>query len=202
MSLALQKSEVTAFDMVIKLIEGDIKDLPEETIAVREQWRAKRALENQETLQKFEPSTVKSLRETIAPLMQWRNILKVAGAGAAYSFDLTITKMQAALLQGSSSVDDFKIEILEQINELQMHLNPVRQKADEIKKVKSDEFWNNLSFEGLENLRKSLREIMHYREKTGSISPPAKIIDISEEKEGIVQHQPPQNFLNWDESVS
>ena len=56
--------------------------------------------------------------------------------------------MQAALLKGSGSVDDFKIEILKQINELQMHLNPVRQKADEIKKVKSDDFWNNLSFEG------------------------------------------------------
>ena len=129
--------------------------------------------------------------------MQWRNILKVAGAGAAYSFDLTITKMQAALLKGSSSVDDFKIEILEQINELQMHLNPVRQKADEIKKIKSDDFWKNLSFEGLENLRMSLREIMHYREKTGSISPPPKVIDISEEKEGIVQHQRTSKFSEF-----
>ena len=73
---------MNAFDLIIKLIESDIKDLPEETIAVRERWR-KRALENQETLQKFEPPTVKSLRETIAPLMQWRNILKVTGAGAA-----------------------------------------------------------------------------------------------------------------------
>ena len=91
--------------------------------------------------------------------MQWRNIFKVAGAGAAYSFDLTITRMQAALLKGSSSVDDFKIEILEQINELQMHLNPVRQKANEIKKIKSDDFWNNLSFEGwkiLESLSEKL----------------------------------------------
>ncbi|HAB38639.1 MAG TPA: restriction endonuclease subunit R, partial [Rhodobacteraceae bacterium] len=42
--LALQKSEVSAFDAIIDLIEHDINDLPESSIAVREKWREKRSL--------------------------------------------------------------------------------------------------------------------------------------------------------------
>ena len=175
--LALQKSEIPAFEAAVTLIGKDINDLPEESVSVREKWREKRSLAAPETLNAFAPATVVALRQIIAPLMQWRNI---RGHGDAYSFDLLVARIQIAVLRGSNSVDDLKIEMLDRLAALQMHLNPVREKAEVTKTAKSDAFWDALSVEKLEKIRKPLREIMHHRDKATYSPVPAKIIDVTE----------------------
>ncbi|WP_170605832.1 DEAD/DEAH box helicase family protein [Ruegeria arenilitoris] len=175
--LALRKSEISAFEAIIELIGKDINDLPEESIAVREKWREKRSLGAPETLKAFAPATVVALRQVIAPLMQWRNI---RGHGDAYALDLLIARIQIAVLHKSNTVGDLKIDMLERLGALQMHLNPVREKAEVIKTVKSDAFWDDLTVEKLEEVRKPLREIMRYRERTSGPAVPAKIIDVTE----------------------
>lgn len=175
--LALQKSEIAAFESIVELIGKDINDLDEETIAVREKWREKRSLGAPETLKAFAPATVVALRQVIAPLMQWRNI---RGHGDAYALDLLIARLQIAVLRQSNTVGDLKIDMLERLGALQMHLNPVREKAEVIKTVKSDSFWDDLSVEKLEEVRKPLREIMRYRERTSGPAVPPKIIDVTE----------------------
>lgn len=70
--------------------------------------------------------------------------------------------------------------MLERLGALQMHLNPVREKAALIKTVKSDAFWVNLTVEKLEEVRKPLRAIMRYRERTSGPAVPPKIIDVTE----------------------
>lgn len=180
--LALRKSEPTIFETVIELIGQDINDLPEESIAVREKWREKRSLAAPETLNSFAPATVAALRNTIAPLMQWRNI---RGHGDAYAFDLLVTRIQINLLHKASSVGDLKIEMLDRLGSLQMHLNPVREKAEVIKTVKSDDFWEGLTVEKLEAVRVPLREIMRYRERSSGSPVPAKVIDVTEEASGV-----------------
>lgn len=94
--LALRKSELTIFDTVIDLIGKDIEALPEESVAVRERWREKRSLSTPAVLKAFAPATVAMLRQTIAPLMQWRNI---RGHGDAYALDLLMARIQIAALQ-------------------------------------------------------------------------------------------------------
>ena len=175
--LALQKSEIAAFESIFELIGKDINDLDEETIAVREKWREKRSLGAPETLKAFAPATVVALRQVIAPLMQWRNI---RGHGDAYALDLLIARIQIAVLHQSNAVGDLKIDMLERLGALQMHLNPVREKAEVIKAVKSDAFWDDLTVEKLEEVRKPLREIMRYRERTSGLAVPPKIIDVTE----------------------
>jgi type I restriction enzyme, R subunit len=163
--IALQKSEIAAFDAVIDLVAQDINALPEESIAIREKWKEKRALSRPEVLKAFAPATVARLRQEIAPLMQWRNI---RGFSDALALDLLIARMQIAVLRGSGEIADQKIELLDRLASLQMHLNPVREKAEVIKRVKSDAFWRDVTVADLEGARIQLREIMHHRAKGGS----------------------------------
>jgi type I restriction enzyme R subunit len=179
---SLQKSEIAAFDMTIDLIAADIEALPEESIAVREKWKEKRALADPTTLKAFAPVTVARLRQEIAPLMQWRN---VRGLNDAYELDLLTARIQIAILRKSGELADLKIELMDRLAALQMHLNPVKEKAEVIKRVKSDAFWANVSVRRLEEVRRPLREIMHHHERSAGQPLPPKIVDITEDEAGL-----------------
>jgi len=179
---ALRQSEPAVFETIINLISKDIESLPEESVAVREKWREKRSLSVPATLKAFAPTTVAMLRQDIAPLMQWRNI---RGSGDAYALDLLVGRIQLAVLRKSGAVADLKIDLLDRLSALQMHLNPVREKAETIRRVKSDDFWNNVTVDSLESARGPLREIMHHRDRKGDKPLPAKVIDVTEEATGI-----------------
>jgi type I restriction enzyme R subunit len=180
---ALRKSEIATFDVVIALISADIEALPEESIAVRERWKEKRSVGALDNLKKFEPNTVAVLRNTISPLMQWRNI---RGATEAHAFDLLVCRIQIATLMASADVADLRIDFIERLDRLQMNLNPVREKAEVIKRAKSDTFWENMTVAALEEVRTPLREIIHYREPGVSPGIGPKIIDVTED-ETLVQ---------------
>lgn len=181
---ALQKSEPAVFDTIIALVSHDINALPEESISVREKWKEKRALSKPDVLKAFAPATIARLRQEIAPLMQWRNI---RGLGDALALDLLIARMQLAVLRGSGTLADLKIDLMDRLAALQMHLNPVREKAEAIKRVKANTFWSGVSVADLELARLELREIMHHRAKGGSQGVPPKIIDVTEDA-GQVQY--------------
>ena len=179
---ALQNSEIPVFEIAIDLVAADIADLPEESIAVREKWKEKRALAQPATLKAFAPATVERLRQDIAPLMLWRNI---RGRADAYALDLLIARMQTTVLRKSPQITDLKIDLMDRLATLQMHLNPVREKAEVIKRVKSDEFWSGITVETLEEVRGPLREIMHHRQHGDGQPFPAKVIDVTEEESSI-----------------
>jgi type I restriction enzyme R subunit len=176
--LSLSKSEPGIFDTVIDLIGKDIEALPEESVAVRERWREKRAVSAPPVLRAFAPATVAMLRQTIAPLMQWRNI---RGRGDAFALDLLMARIQIAALRNSGDVNDLKIELFDKLSTLQMHLNPVRERAEVIKRVKSEAFWKSLTVMEAEAVRSPLREIMHHRDRKNAASFPAKVIDVTED---------------------
>jgi type I restriction enzyme R subunit len=192
---ALRQSEIAVFEAIIDLIGKDIEALPEESVAVREKWREKRAVSAPTTLKAFAPATVAMLRQVIAPLMQWRNI---RGLSNAYALDLLVARTQIAVLRKSGAVGDLKIEFLDRLAALQMHLNPVREKAEVIKRVKSDEFWQKLTVADLEAVRQPLREIMHHRERKGATPLPAKIIDVTEDAGGIQTNRRATNLKTVD----
>ena len=180
---ALQAAQPDAFTVVAQLIAEDINRLPEASIAVREKWRTKRQVANPETLHAWAPATVATLRAEIAPLMQWANIRDHT---EAHALDLLIARMQLELLRKSGRLDDLRIDLLDKVNRLQMHLNPVREKAQRIQQVRSAGFWESISFADLEAVRKDLREIIHHRATGGGPpTPTAKILDIQEEASQI-----------------
>jgi type I restriction enzyme R subunit len=192
---ALRMSEVAVFDQVIEIIAKDIEALPEDSVSVREKWREKRAVSAPATLKAFAPTTVAVLRQVIAPLMQWRN---VRGFGDAYALDLLMARAQIAVLRKSSDVADLRIELLDRLSTLQMHLNPVREKAEVIKRVKSDEFWQGVTVSDLEAVRQPLREIMHHRERSAATPLPAKVIDVTEDAAGFLTNRRATNLKTVD----
>ena len=189
--IALQKGETVVFDTVIDLVKQDIQALPEESIAVREKWREKRMLSTDASLREFAPETLVKLRQDIAPLMQWRNI---RGWADAYTLDYLIARIQTAVLQKSGAVDDLKIRLMDYLAALKMHLNPVREKAEVIRRVRSDEFWRDVNVLALEDIRRSLREIMHHRDRTKTSPLPPKVIDVSESDAEVQYARRPTNL--------
>ena len=174
---ALNQGKLETFNLLIPLISQDIESLSEDTISVREKWREKRAMTRSETLQQFSPTTEQTLRLQIAPLMKWVNI---QGHADAYRFDLLMANMQIELLRKSGRFSDLKDKMLDWISRLQMHLNPVREKAETISLVKENHFWDTASVEALENVRKGLRGVMKYTDKVIYEPDPPKHIDIQD----------------------
>lgn len=174
---ALNQGEIKFFNLLVPLIRQDIERLSEDTISVREKWREKRAMAKAETLQQFSPATEQTLRQQIAPLMKWVNIY---GHTDACRFDLLMAEIQTELLRKSSRFSDLKDRMLDWIIRLQMHLNPVREKAETINLVKENDFWKTPSVEALENLRQELRGIMKYTDKLIYEPDPHKHIDIQD----------------------
>lgn len=195
---ALQQSDIPVFDLAIGLVAGDINALPDDSIAVREKWKEKHSLSMPATLKVFAPGTVARLRQDIAPLMQWRNI---RGYSHAYAFDLLIGRMQNAVLGKSGDLADLTVDLRDRLAGLQMHLNPVREKAEVINRVKSDAFWKDVSVQSLEEIRQPLREIMHHRERGGGIPLPPKVVNIIEDSSGVQYGRRSTNLKSVDMSA-
>lgn len=175
---ALDKANLPAFDLVIDLVGKDIRDLPEKTIAVREKWRQVKTVERPEILKQFDAATKACLTQDIAPLMQWRDI---SGHETAHKFDLLVCRLQTELLQESSRFADLKDELLNQVEQLEMNLSQVRAKADIIAAIRNPAFWNDITVDKLEDVRKELRGIMQYRQIGGGGWLPPKVIDVAED---------------------
>jgi len=113
----------------------------------------------------------------MAPLMQW---VDIRGYVDAYRFDQLMTSLQIEHLKKSGLFDDLKNQLHDRLSRLQMHLNPVREKADVIKEAKSADFWNPVTIEKLETVRRQLRGIMQYSSKVTYTPPDPKFIDIKD----------------------
>ncbi len=188
---ALNAAETGAFDLAVGHVARDLAALPEESISVREKWRQKREVSKPEVLHAFAPPTVGVLRNDMAPLMQWVN---VRGYTEAYELDLLIARMQQDLLTGGARIADYRINLLDRVNSLQMHLNPVREKADLIKKIRSESYWQALTARALEEAREGLRDIIHHRQVGTGPTSKAQFIDITEELDDIEHHRRPSSI--------
>lgn len=177
---ALHQAKPEVFDLAIDLIAKDIADLPNNTIAVKEKWKQIQSINHQDRLRQFDASTKNILLHEISSLMQWRNI---GGNEAAHKFDLLICRMQTEHLKNSSSFDDLKINLQNQLDDLRMNLSQVKAVAPFIVEARTAEFWNDISIDKLENLRSKLRGVMQFQQGGGGGGPlPPKVIDIKEDE--------------------
>jgi len=174
---AQKMGEHDLFKNTIELIQKDINSLPDNTIAVRENWREKNNVSRPEILNNFDPTIVLTLRNVIAPLMQWVNIQEYKDA---HEFDLLMTNLQVERLKNSCQFDNFKNDLVNQVSYLQKHLNPVKEKIEFINQIESSSYLEKVSPFQLEITRKELRGIMHYKSRTNEPGYEPKIIDISD----------------------
>ena len=112
-----------------------------------------------------------------------------------------MTSLQVALIDGSNALDDLKGDLLNSVNLLRMNLNPVKEKAETIKEVRSQEFWDAISLAKLEHVRTDLRSIMQYVQ-TGS-TPPISIpvIDVAEDEDEIKTGNRSSGLISIDQAA-
>ena len=190
--IALEHHDEKSFRLAIKLISENIRSLPEKTIAVREQWKNIKILQKEGVLEQFDAQTQSVLENNIAPLMQWCGI---AGAEAAWNFDLLCCFLQTQNIKRSSLFADRRDKLIDWVLRLNTSINAVRAKSKTIEQVKSVGFWNNISTEDIETVREELRGVMRYVEggNTGLFSP--KIYDVTEDESKIVHDEyKPKSF--------
>ena len=176
---ALEKQNADAFDLAVTLIGRDIASLPAKSIAVREKWKQVQSVARDETLRTFDAATKATLRQEIAPLMQWIDITR---REEAWKFDRLIARAQIELIRGSSRFDDLRDEIVVLVSSLRINLSQVKVKLPVIEQVKSPEFWDNVTVADLEYARNELRGIIQFRRFDGPESVEAKIIDVKEDE--------------------
>ena len=161
---ALKNSNALAFDAAIALLQADINDLPETSVAVKRELRLVHQLQQTDALKKFEATTRHKLVETLAPLMSAR-VLRDKHATA---LDKLIASIQRCLVEQASCFEDGRDEFLAELDKLAVNIQAVRQKDALIADVRSADFWQQPSIEKLEKARSGLRGIMKYKQSGGT----------------------------------
>lgn len=182
---ALKLGEIGCFEKMVVLLKQDIDSLDDNSIAIKDNWRIKQQLSDITILKQFAPETLSALKDQMAPLMQWRNI---QGQSEALKLDLDVVTAQHAKLLNLSKPNPELVEatrerIVEKVRNLLGNLGQVRAKAETIKQVQSDSFWQTAVMSDLEEVRKTLRSIIHLQKKKSQPPPePVSIYDITEEQ--------------------
>ena len=185
---ALQAMEQGVFDFAIALIAADIRTLQtSRAIDVRDQWRALQELGSMAVLQGFSAKTKHGLVTIVGPLMRWADIRDEEDA---YRCDLLVAQLQTALLEQSGRFSDLKGALVAEVDALQKNLNPVKAKAETIKRVRSAEFWASVTASDIEAARLDLRSIMKYKFRISQPGLDPRLIDVTDGDEIRKVHVP------------
>lgn len=179
-TLALARSDLQAFDQLAAQLQQDAAALPDGAIAVRENWQAVQQARDARLVHQFAPVTRQLLKDTVAPLM---SAVDVRGQGDALRWDLLLSKAQAAAIAEPGKPNPEREAILEWVDRLPPHLNPVRTKANELKTLRSDAFWQQPTFGQLDAMREALRGIVELADAPVKPQPmPKAVLDVREDE--------------------
>lgn len=180
--VAIAKQDGVSLDIATGLLSAQIVDLPRNSIPVKEKLNLVLAVSKPQVVHDFDAATRATLQQEIAPLMQWIDIAKHE---EAYKFDRLIAQTQTELIQGGAKFDDLKDAVVNLVSTLQINLSQVKVKLSVIERVKSSEFWDEVTVKDLEEIRRELRGIMQFRRKDVVIPFEPKIIDVAEDESQI-----------------
>lgn len=158
---AISAQDAETLDTTVELIKHDIASLPKNAISIKEKLRDVLEVEQSGAVEKFEPQTVFLLKNTIAPLMQWRPI---AGNERQYEFDLVITRLQTARIQQSSEFENHRDSVRSTVSRLPITVNEVRDKKEFIDRARNLLFWQDAAASEIEQIRLELRGLMRLLE--------------------------------------
>jgi type I restriction enzyme R subunit len=157
---ALQQQDLPALQLATKLLAADLTALPKDCLSIKEKWKDVHGMQKDGVLDSFDSPVIATLRNTLAPLMQWRD---VKGEEPALRFDLLLARLISAKLTQSSDFENVRDEIIDQVSTLPVNLKPVQEKLPFIQKAKQTSFYQSASVADLDSLRQDLRGIMRYR---------------------------------------
>jgi type I restriction enzyme R subunit len=178
---ALDKLDQPAFEQIAALLIGDVRAVRDtNAIDARDKWRELEMLADGDRMHQFAAATKADLLSIAAPLQHLRSI---RGDEDAYRFDLLMTRLELELVKGgpgAPKVQDLRARVEEAVELLAKNQNPVKAKADEIKQVRSKEFWATADLHQLEGLRSELRGIMKYQQVPSTTRLGPQIFDVTD----------------------
>jgi len=179
---ALEKQHNAGFEIATGLIAKQITDLPKGSIPIKEKWNQVLSVSSADTVREFSAATKATLQQDIAPLMQWIDIAKFE---EAYKFDRMIAQLQTELIRGGGKFDDLRDAVVNLVSSLRINLSQVKDKLQVIERVKSDEFWDEVTVGDLEEIRQQLRGIVQFRRKDDVTKLDPVVIDVKEDESQI-----------------
>lgn len=178
---SLDQMDQVAFEATAALVIGDVRAVTDtNSIDARDRWRELEALSDGDRVHHFAAATKADLLSIAAPLQHLRSI---RGEEDAYRFDLLMTRLQVALVKGgpdAPDVQDLRARVEEAVELLAKNQNPVKAHAEEIKQVRSKDFWASAKVHQLEGLRRQLRGIMKYQQPSPTTRVAPKVFDIDD----------------------
>lgn len=180
--IALEKQHSAGFEIATGLISKQIADLPKASIPIKDKWKQVLSVSSDETIRQFDAATKATLQQDIAPLMQWVDINKF---DEAYRFDRLIAQLQTELIRGGGKFADLRDEVVNLVSSLRINLSQVKVKLSVIERVKSDEFWDQVTVGDLEEIRDQLRGIIQFRRKDETPKTEPTIIDVREDESQV-----------------
>jgi type I restriction enzyme R subunit len=189
-----------AFEAIASLLLEDAASLPDGAIAVRECWQAVQQARDGKLVRQFAPMTRQLLLDNVAPLM---SSIDLRGQGDALRWDLLMCKAQASAIDAPGVPNPYRSEVLDLVDRLPPHLNPVRGKATELKAIRSDAFWQTVDFKALEAMRRALRDVVHLAEPAGPPVPPPLVtkLDVREDPADFKVNVRPTNITSIDYGI-
>ncbi|MFY3743304.1 DEAD/DEAH box helicase family protein [Anaeromyxobacter sp. Red801] len=178
---ALDRMDQDTFEAAAALIIGDVRAVRDtNAIDARDKWRELELLADGDRVHHFAAATKSDLLSIAAPLQRLRSI---RGDEDAYRFDLLMTKLELELVRGGPNaprVLDLRARVEEAVELLGKNQNPVKAKADSIKKVRDKEFWAAVEVHHLEGVRRELRGVMKYQQTPPSTRVAPQVLDVTD----------------------
>ena len=163
---ALKANHAAGFDTAVALIRADMHDLPEDSIAVKRELRSVHQLLQSTALNTMDATTRHLLHSKIAPLMGAR----VLSDKYAIQFDKLMASLQRCLVEQASCFEDYRAQLLAEIDKLAVNIQAVRQQDALLAEVRSAAFWQAVTMAELERVRLALRGMMKYRQSGGGMA--------------------------------
>ncbi|OQX69582.1 MAG: hypothetical protein B6A08_04485 [Sorangiineae bacterium NIC37A_2] len=182
LSVAIDKMDEAAIGIAEQQVLGDIRAVRDtNAIDARDKWKELTQLADGDRVHHFAAATKADLLSIVAPLQHLRSI---RGDEDAYRFDLLMTRLQIELLKGGRSgpkVQDLKGRVEEAVELLGKNLQPVKAKADSIKRVRDKGFWSTVEIQQLEGLRSELRSVMKYQQLPTTTRVAPQVFDVTDD---------------------
>ena len=152
-------SEKQLHDDIKQMMLEQVQNLSDSHISVREHWDSVSRMKSPENWQYISLVDVEVLKEEISPLL-----VKSQTDEGAKRFDLLVLTVELSRI--SEKVNAIRsirsiITIAQALSEKAV-IPQINAKMDTIQMVLSDVLWENITLDGLERIRKDLRELMKF----------------------------------------
>ena len=156
-----------------------INALPKDNMTIKENRRKIEHVFEDNFWDNIAEDPIEHLENQVAPLLKYQSDIDVD----KMSFQLKTQQIGLAILTGNEKTKKtLQKSIANNVNDLRQTINAVKEKRDDIKKVLTEKFWNEMKYEDADYLENTFASIMQYREKN-----PRQVIEL--DLEDIIAEQ-------------